>query len=226
MKTLGLFLALSIPLHAGEITATGIPLDAPWKKQVYEYARKNVVHSIWGIAHSERDYQVAVKLGEREKVSFSGDVLFAAAFLHDLGAIEPFRVKGMDHAVRSAELALPLLLAYGLPLEMIARVQHVILGHMYDPVEKPLSIEAVLFHDADTLDFLGTIGVIRIVGLTDRHGWAPDLPGALSTLKDWTDELPGKFITESAKREAKWRSVETNFFLESLDKYTFNGSAI
>ncbi len=63
-------------------------------------------------------------------------------------------------------------------------------GIPLDTKWKPKSPEAIVFHDADTLDFLGTIGLVRIVGLTDHHGWTPNLPGAIDTLKGWTHELP------------------------------------
>lgn len=96
------------------------------------------------------------------------DVLFVAAFLHDIGAIEPFRVKGIEHATRSVQVVEPLVKSYGLTEAKITKIRETILAHMYDAELKPQSAEAIVFHDADTLDFLGDIQIIRIIGLTDR----------------------------------------------------------
>jgi len=207
-------------------TKTGIRLDTKWKQQVYSFAEQNVRHSIWGIAHSERNYQFAVDLASHEKLSIDKDILFAAAFLHDIGAIEPFRIQGVEHATRSVQVMEPLLKSFGLSDEKISKVREAILGHMYNAELIPEGLEAVLFHDADTLDFLGSIGLVRIVGLTDRHAWAPTLPGAIETLQGWTEELPRKLITQSAKVIAKKRIAELKGVMTSLQQYTFSGAAL
>ena len=85
-------------LAAAQQTPSGIPLDAPWKMVVYEFATSKLEHSAWGFQHSERDYQLALLLAESEGLLIDRDVLFAAAFLHDLGAFEPFAVAGAEHS--------------------------------------------------------------------------------------------------------------------------------
>lgn len=167
----------------GQATQGGILLDTKWKHELYEYAKTNVKHSIWGIAHSERDYNLAIRLASQEKLTVDKDVLFAAAFLHDIGAIEPFRINGVDHATRSAEIMEPLLKSYGLSDAMISNVREAILAHMFNADVAPKGNETIVFHDADTLDFLGDVGVVRIAGLSDRHRWAPNLEGAIQTLE-------------------------------------------
>ena len=49
-------------------TPTGILIDTNWKNALYEFALKNIRHPAWGIAHSERDYQMTKILAEKEKV--------------------------------------------------------------------------------------------------------------------------------------------------------------
>lgn len=207
-------------------TKTGIPLDAPWKVSLHEFAEKNVRHSIWGMAHSERNYQVAVTLAAEEGLPVDKDVLFAAAFLHDIGAIEPFRIPGVEHATRSVQIMEPLLKSYGVSGDKIAKVRETILGHMYNTEAPPKIAEATLFHDADTLDFLGSIGLVRIAGLTDRHGWAPTLPGAIETLHEFMREIPDTLFSRSAKAMAVTRSAELKGILDSLKPYTFDGLAL
>jgi len=220
MKTI-MILLMMLPFAAvAETTQGGIPLEVKWKHDLYDYAKANVKHSIWGLAHSERNYSLAIKLAEREKLAVDKDVLFAAAFLHDIGAIEPFRVQGLDHAKRSVQLMEPLLKSYGLDDKMIAKVRETILAHMYDAELTPHGNEAVVFHDADALDFLGDVGVVRIVGLTDHHAWAPNLVGALETLQGWERELPTKLFTHSAKEVSKQRIEEMNKFFKILKNYS------
>jgi len=231
LAVVGILCVLPAQAYANDLlpeshTRTGILLDAKWKQQVYAFAEKNVHHSIWGLAHSERNYQVAMKLALLEKLSVDSDVLFVAAFLHDIGAIEPFRAKGVEHATRSVQVVEPLLKSYGLSEEKIAKIREAILGHMYDADLAPKGNEAIVFHDADTLDFLGSIGLVRIVGLTDRHDWAPNLPGAIITLRTWSKVLPQKLITASAKRMAKERIVEMTRIMDSLAPYTFSETVL
>ena len=74
-----LFLAVTPPNQ----TATGIPLDAPWKVTIYELARSKFHHPAWGWQHSERNYRVALELAQGDGLKVDTDVLFAAAFLHE-----------------------------------------------------------------------------------------------------------------------------------------------
>ena len=50
-------------------TDSGIALDAPWKVAVFEFAKSNLQHSAWGVAHCERDFQLAQSLAAEEKLT-------------------------------------------------------------------------------------------------------------------------------------------------------------
>jgi uncharacterized protein len=233
MKSLVSFFWIAIAM-AGQISAgqpattdTGIPLDADWKVEIYRFASKNAVHVAWGKAHSERDYQVAMKLAEREGLKVDADVLFAAAFLHDIGAIPPFRKNGVEHEIRSVEIMEPLLKASHFPPSKIGAVKDVILEHMYYHESAPKSDESKVFHDADALDFLGAIGIIRIAALSGvGHAWAPSLGGAIRTLEGWTSELPPKLSTSAAHAIAAERIAEMQVFFEAIDRQTCSGKAL
>ena len=208
-------------------TASGIPLDADWKVKVYEFSVTNENHVAWGKAHSERNFHVSVQLAKMEHVHLDTDIIFAAAFLHDIGAIPPYRKEGVEHEIRSVEVMEPLLKSFGFPIKKLPTVRNVILEHMYYHSTPPQSLESRIFHDADSLDFLGDIGVVRIVALAqNKHKWAPDLPGAFITLKGWTVELPTKLMTESAKVLARQRIEEMQEFFKHLDQYTALGTAL
>jgi uncharacterized protein len=218
-----------IPLLASNVfsapiptTQAGISLDTDWKQKIYAYAQTNVKHSAWGIAHSERDYLVSIALADQEGIKVDMDILFAATFLHDIGAIDPFRKKDVEHSTRSVEIAEPLLLASGFPMQKWPKVKTTILGHMYY-ADQPTDKEAIVMHDADALDFLGAIGIIRLVSVTERHAWAENLSGALITLHQFKTDLPNKLITNTAKRIALKRTLEMDQFFKTLKQETYDG---
>ncbi len=206
-------------------TPTGIPLDMEWKQKVYHFAQENVKHSAWGIAHSERNYQMSMTLAENEGIQVDKDIIFATAFLHDIGAIDPYKKEEMEHSVRSVEIVESLLASYGFPMQKWPKVKAAILGHMYY-ADRPTVEEAIIFHDADVLDFLGTIGIVRIVSITERHRWAQDLPGAFSTLYQFKNELTHSLITNAAKKIAEQRIVEMHESFNQLNQETFDGKVL
>lgn len=206
-------------------TQTGIPLNTEWKQKVYSYAQSNVKHSAWGVAHSERDYQVSIELAAQEGIKVDTDIIFAAAFLHDIGAIDPFRKKNVEHSTRSVEIIEPLLQSYGFPMHKWPKVKATILSHMYY-ADRPTNEEAIMLHDADALDFLGAIGIVRLVAITERHAWAQNLPGAFTTLHQFKTDLPNKLISNTSKRIAKQRILEMDQFFSSLNQETFAGIAL
>lgn len=231
-KKIALSASCIMPLLASNVfsapantTQTGIALDTEWKQRVYDYAKSNVKHSAWGIAHSERDYQVSIALAKQEDIKIDADVIFAAAFLHDLGAIDPFKKPNVEHSIRSVEIAEPLLQSYGFPMQKWPKVKATILGHMYY-ADQPVTEEAIMFHDADTLDFLGAISIMRLVSVTERHAWAPDLSGAYKTLHQFKIDLPKKLITNSSKKIAAKRILEMDQFFSSLNQETFDWNVL
>lgn len=117
-----LFLSTAINAESPPQTATGIVLSSPWMTTIYQYAREHSVHPSWGLAHSERNYHNAKALARTEDTTLDDEVLFAAAFLHDLGGLAAVAKKDVDHAVRSVELAEPLL-ARRVPHAEMARGQ-------------------------------------------------------------------------------------------------------
>jgi len=206
-------------------TPTGIPLDTEWKQKVYHFAQENLKHSAWGIPHSERNYQMSMTLAKNEGIQVDKDIIFATAFLHDIGAIDPYKKEEVEHSVRSVEIVESLLASYGFPMQKWPKVKAAILGHMYY-ADRPTVEEAIIFHDADVLDFLGTIGIVRIVSITERHRWTQDLPGAFSTLYQFKNELPHSLITNAAKKIAEQRTVEMQESFNQLNQETFNGKVL
>ncbi len=206
-------------------TPTGIPLDTPWKKEIYTFAVKNVKHPSWGVAHSERNYNLARELAKTDGIVLDGDVLFAASFLHDVGGIGSFAKQGVDHAVRSVEIAEPLLAQWGFPAAKMAQVKEMILGHVYyQPA--PASEAAQAFRDADILDFIGAIGIARIFAITQEPGTADPSLGSMAKLaREFADTLPAKCSLKASEAVSKRRQFESKLFLDRLHLETGKGLA-
>jgi uncharacterized protein len=233
MRTLGLTavlvtMTLAAPAEARqeataapvEATATpaGIPLDSAWRRAVHAHSRENLAHPSWGWRHSERNYLLAMSLAEAEGLSVDADVLFAAAFLHDWGGIAPFAVAGVDHAVRSVELAEPFLAEAGFPMEKFPAVRAAILGHMYD--KEPVGPEAIVIHDADALDFLGALGSARLLAAT---GEGDDYDLALRRIERFAVDIPPRLKTGAARRIAPDRVAVMTGFLARVRAETPDG---
>ncbi|MDG1708568.1 MAG: hypothetical protein P8H03_07385 [Emcibacteraceae bacterium] len=215
----------SISIAAEEMTKTGILLDESWKATVYEFAQENLQHSAWGVEHYERNFHMSKKIAAAESTKVDEDVLFAASFLHDMGVFEPYAIAGAEHSKTAADNIEAILNPTNFPNEKIEDVKATILAHMFyaDAGDNKM---AAIFHDADTLDFLGSIGVARIISITTRDDWATDLATAIKTIEGFNVDLPSKLIFEGSKEIAKKRVNESNMFIESLKSESNDGNAL
>lgn len=209
----------------GSAAESTIATNTAWRVAVYEFAQDRLQHTAWGLAHSERNFLLAQHLAREEKLEIDQDVIFAAAFLHDVSAFEEFGKVNVDHTEQGAIVAAEFLEKSGFPKDKIVAVQEAIRGHMfYSKVGE--RAEAVVLHDADTLDFLGAIGIARIISITTRHRWATDLKAAVATIDRFRKELPPKLITNAAKKIGETRVEEMKAFLDALDPETHGGKSL
>lgn len=222
---LSILSAIAVAFAAGVPTATpgGIPLDAPWKVRIYELAHSKFVHPAWGWLHSERDYLLAVRLAQGDKLRIDTDVLFAAAFLHDMSAFMPCKGPKMEHGECAARQARAMLAGTGFPMQKLAAVQAAERGHMYysDAGSDP---NAIVLHDADSLNFLGDLGAARLIALTGAK--APSFAPALRTLHGFLKDIPPRLITKTAQRMGTARAAELQSFLDRLQDESFAGHAM
>lgn len=224
---LGLWCAAAlVPVVAADPptqTATGIPLDAPWKVTIYQLARTKFVHPAWGWQHSERNYRVGISLAQSDGLDVDRDVLFAAAFLHDMAAFMPCADPHLEHGDCAAQESGPILRDAGFPMAKFPDVAAAERGHMYyrDPGAIPA---AIVLHDADSLDFLGEIGAARMLALTGEK--APSFAPAVKSLRSFLRDIPAHLTTRAAKRIGAERSAELARFLDGLDAQTFGGEAM
>jgi len=80
------------------------------------FAAEHFKQPAWGYSHSSRDYALARDLAASDGVTIDDDVLFAAAYLHDMAAFEPWADPNADHADVAARLVHTVLEGTGFPM--------------------------------------------------------------------------------------------------------------
>lgn len=130
------------------------------------YTHTDAVHDF---EHVLRVYHTAEKLARGEGADL--EIVRAAALLHDAEGTTPGSEERATHHHSSAEFAEGVLRAEGWPAERIAAVTHCIRAHRFrDNSEPPATLEAKILFDADKLDVLGAIGVVRVVAYATLAG--------------------------------------------------------
>jgi uncharacterized protein len=116
-----------------------------------------VVDLAHGWEHVDRVYRLALNIAKHE--GGKRFVVGAAALMHDLGrsAEDAHR----HHADISVELAREILEGYGVGKQQQERIVHAILAHSFSLRKEPETVEARIVRDADRLDALGAIGILR-----------------------------------------------------------------
>ncbi len=70
--------------------------------------------------------------------------------------------------------------------------------------------------DADALDWLGAIGVARIIALADPNGAAPDGPAVVKMLEDNLAHVPARVLSPAGRRAMPARREELRRYLAEL----------
>jgi HD superfamily phosphodiesterase len=153
-------------------------------------------------------------------VALDDDVLYAAAFLHDIAAFTTWEDTKLDHSDVGARVVDTVLKDSGFPMTKIEAVRGAIRTHMY--YRDPAGPEALYLHDADALDWLGAVGVARIMGLVDPRGGNPDGPRAVAMLEDNLQKVPTRVLSPAGRARVPERKAELEKFLADLRRETDN----
>ena len=185
-----------------------------WRTNVREFAMANFRHPAWGASHAARDYSLAVKLAAADKVQLDDDVLYAAAWLHDMGAFAPWADPKADHAEVALSSAAEVLAGAGFPAAKLDTVRGAIRTHMHE--RTPEGPEALYLHDADALEWLGAIGAARLLALVDPNGAAPTTPMMAAGLEDMLAKVPARVLSPAGRALLPARKAELEQFLRNL----------
>jgi uncharacterized protein len=163
-------------------------------------------------AHICRVVELVKKLGRDEGANL--EVLIAAAYLHDIVNLPKDHTKRSQASELAATRSRKILQDIGYDEELIEKNCVVVLEHSYALGKKPSSIESSILQDADRLDALGAIGIMRTVSCGCRLGASYyDIDEPIADSRNLDDKrftldhfyvklfkLPELMNTDSAKR--------------------------
>lgn len=110
-----------------------------------------------GWEHIGRVYTLALTIAQHEQAD--AFVVGVAALLHDLGRLS--HDDTLHHAELSVRSATELLSRYEIAPSKQEAILHAIAAHSFSRGIEPASLEAGIVRDADRLDGLGAIGILR-----------------------------------------------------------------
>ena len=188
------------------------------REAIAEYIRANAKPPD-KFSHQPRLYRLATRLAEGQP--FDAEVLYAAAWMHDLGVFvghrpeDPVKLAGWDNIAYALKETPRLLRQFGFPAENIPAVLEVIRTHL--PSTEPTSFEGTLLRDADILEQLGAVGILRTVSKVGRDTRFVRFVDALRVLRHNAERLPAQLRLASARRLAESRLKVLREFLESAE---------
>jgi uncharacterized protein len=155
-------------------------------------------------SHQPRLYHLARRLADGQP--YDDDVLHAAAWLHDLGVFighrpeDPTALAAWDNVAYACRQAPQILRQFSFPEAKITAVVDAIRAHL--PSARPTSFEGTLLRDADILEQLGAIAVLRTVSKVGRDTRFVRHADAVRVLRQNVEQLPPQLQLASARRLA------------------------
>ena len=166
----------------------------------------------WGTNHALRLLALVELIAEGKE--YYAEAVWLAAYLHDWGGYAPWATPGVDHAVRSREVADEFLTERHCPEELKALVLECIEHHHSGNPNR--GFESILLSDADALDFLGVVGAFRCFAMNFR-----DLRGGYEYCKKRRAISEEVLLLDRSKELARPRIEETDRLLLVFEEETF-----
>jgi uncharacterized protein len=176
------------------------------------------------LGHQPRLYTLTRLVGRG--LAYDDDVVYAAAWLHDLGVFighrpeDPVELSRWDNVGYAMNQAPAVLLQAGFPTTKVAQVVEAIRTHQ--PHLTPSTVEGMILRDADILEQLGAIGIFRVAAKIGRDTRYLKFTDAATTLRKALAELPGKLHFDTAKTLAGPRIALLEAFLQELNQEAFD----
>ncbi len=194
--------------------------DSLWRQRLTEYLKQqaNPVHKY---GHQPRLYALTQEIAAAMPgIAYDDDIVFAAAFLHDLGVFvghrpeDPLALATWNHVDYVCIHAPALLEGFGFPPNKVHSVLRCIREHQ--PHDEPSSPEATLLRDADILEQLGAIGILRTAAKVGSDTRFHRFTDAERSLQQALETFPGKLRLAATRSLAQPRIQLLEAFLQSL----------
>jgi uncharacterized protein len=199
-------------------TETDTQEDYDFRSRLAEYVSSQAL-PIDKLGHQPRLYALTQLVGQG--MSYDDDVVYAAAWLHDVGVFighrpeDPEALSRWDNVSYAMKQAPGALTRCGFPATKVAQVVEAIRTHQ--PHLSPTSVEGKILRDADILEQLGAIGILRVVAKIGRDTRYPRFTDAAGTLRKALADLPGKLHLDNAKALAQPKIDVLEAFLRAMD---------
>ena len=174
-------------------------------KGVYRQALADYIASqarpVDKFGHQPRLYALARQIAAGHDCD--DDVVYAAAWLHDLGVFighrpeDPEALAPWDHVAYAIDRAPGILQRSDFPAEKIPAVLEAIRSHQ--PSGEPASIEGVILRDADILEQLGAVAILRTVSKVGRDTRYATFTDTVDSLRRSLETLPGQLKLETSR---------------------------
>ncbi|MCC6612600.1 MAG: HD domain-containing protein [Anaerolineae bacterium] len=169
----------------------------------------------WGYAHVRRVLKLAAAIGA--DLDYDHEAFDWAVHLHDWGAFPRYRQPGVDHALRSRQIAeCDILPQTALSARQAALILDAIEKHDYRDERPVETAEALVLREADFLDFLGVIGMAR------EFAWGPNnLQTCYERILARRNAVRARFTLPVAQQIAVQRLETMQWALERLLEESF-----
>jgi uncharacterized protein len=149
------------------------------------------------------------------KIGADMEVLLAGALIHDVGVVTDRK----NHYTVGRKRGRKILEEVGFPAEKVEDALHVLEAHSRYGGPDPQTTEAKVGQDADALEYIGAIGILRALvrGLNDGsfNGRISDFP---EFLKSILSKVENTFHTEVAEAIGRSRLEYMKSFIERIEK--------
>ena len=205
------FMSCELTVKAGNL------ISFEWRETLSEYVRLNAL-PVEKYGHQPRLYALTLKVGAG--LAYDDDVVYAATWLHDLGVFAGHRPEDLqqlarwDHVAYAVEKVPGILDECGFDGTKVAAVLECIRNHQ--PKDEPQSVESTILRDADILEQLGAVGIMRTVCKVGRDTRFATFSDAAASLQKAIVELPGKLRLETSRKLARERMRVHREFLAAL----------
>jgi uncharacterized protein len=193
------------------------PVKSPdFRAAIVEYIREQA-KPVDKFSHQERLYALTKHVGIGQV--YDDDVVFAAAWMHDLGVFIGHRPEELaalanwDMIAYAIQRVPSLLKQFGFPEAKTPLVLDIIREHQ--PSGNPAQIEGAIIRDADILEQLGAVGILRTVSKIGRDTRFQTFPDALQVLQKNADTLFNQLRLPASRELAKPRLELLQAFLQT-----------
>jgi uncharacterized protein len=191
--------------------------EAAFRRAIREYIAREA-RPVDKFGHQPRLYALTLQVGAG--LEYDDDIVFAAAWLHDIGVFighrpeDPEELARWDNVAYAVEKAPAVLEDVGFPRGKISAVVEAIRSHQ--PAAQPATIEGTILRDADILEQLGAVGVLRTVCKIGRDSRFPDFTAAVAALRKGLATLPEHLRLDTTRELAASRIRMLEAFLDGV----------